>query len=367
MSSIEYDSIFDHAAAVVKSECGSTLEVERILDDFRVRALSEERDPLINRNLIVEPMHDAQVLEVSFETLEQVTAQLQRLNILHIWVRARCPSEDDGDDVIETDNPRVFREAISSPCPHCGQLHEDIDWEHLETFYAFHFDKTPDKFKFSNYFRKPQPLPSLSSVRPPFFARVRKWFREGPLPRFFRVNMPSPAETVTLALDTNAPNTLVPSPKETLATLWKRGTLLVFCGLIITFTVSLWSIAWAIIAGAAFLLCFLILAWVTLNAIFAAAYLERRVLTCGYLITVVLLTSSSGISWEGEVTNHPKIQMEQQTPVNKHELMGIFDNLRWNIKLKHGEENPHLIWASVVIFLGTSYIVYRLYLSRMNH
>ena len=186
MSSIEYATIYDHAAAVVKSQCGSTPEVSQILDDFRRRALGDEKDPLENRELIIEPMHDAQILEVPTQLVEKVAAELHRLNILHIWVRATCPANNDDElTVIETDSPKAFREMLALSCPHCGQLHEDIDWDHLKTFYAIHFESAPDKFKFSNYFRKAQSLPSVASVRPPLLSRIGMWFREGPLSRFF--------------------------------------------------------------------------------------------------------------------------------------------------------------------------------------
>lgn len=358
MSSIEYATIYDHAAAVVKSECGSTPEVTKVLDDFRSRALSDEKDPLANRQLMVEPMHDAQILEVPFELVEKVAAQLHRLNILHIWVRATCPSEDDSAEVVETDNPKTFREMLGSPCPHCGQLHEDIGWENMEIFYAFHYDNVPDKFRFSTYFRKPQELPGAVSEHPSRLSRIGRWFREGPLSRFFPRRAQSPAETVLVALETNAPNTAVPSQKETLTVVWGRGSALAFSGLVVSYLISLYSVTWAIIAGAVFLLCFLTLAWISWKAIWAAASMERRVLTCGYLLAFALLTGASGFGMAGNIHNEPSEQ-EQKQNLSTGEP-------KWDFEWQFGETNPHLVWAAVVTFLGTSITVFGLNWNRVT-
>ncbi|QDV15815.1 hypothetical protein Pan153_04340 [Gimesia panareensis] len=369
MSSTEYATIYDHAAAVVRSECGSISDVNKILSDLRDRALSDERDPLKNRDLIVEPQMDAQILNVSFELYEQVAAHLQRLNILHIWVRVACPSDDDeGLEVIETDSPKDFREAISSPCPHCGQLHDDIEWDNLETFYAFHYNNTPDRFKYSTFFKKLQSLPSATTkLKQPFPVRLREWLQEGPLRRFFQARAPLPADTVAVALETNAPNTVVPSQRETLNTLWVRGSLLLLGGLVTSFFISLWSVTWAILTGAAFFLCFTTLAWVTLNAIYAAAYLERRILTCGYTVAFILLTGSSGIGFGGDATNHPTPKEKNIRSPKSHQENSFLKNVLWDLRWNYGETNSQLAWASVVTFLGTSGIATLLYSIRIKN
>ena len=112
MSSTTFENIFDHAAAIVRSRRGDTPDVNRLLDDFRRRAMAFEKDPLCNRELIVEPAHEAQVLELPIDLVESVAAELQNLNILHVWVRATCPSGDE-ETLVETDKPAEFKTAIS--------------------------------------------------------------------------------------------------------------------------------------------------------------------------------------------------------------------------------------------------------------
>lgn len=359
MSSTEFVTIYDHAAAVVRSELGSTSEVNRVLADFRRRALSNERDPLRNRDLIVEPLHESQVLEVPGDLVEKVAATLHRLNILHIWVRASCPASDEGEDtVIETDNPATFRDALASPCPHCAQLHEDIDWNCLETFYAFHFDNAPDKFKFSNYFKKRQTLPIAVPPAQSRYAAFRTWLQEGPLSVFFRQKVSSPAEAVIVALESNAPTTRIPSQKETLVTLWTRGVILLLVGLAITFLVNLASTTWAIICGTVFLFAFVTLAWVTWRTIWASANLERLVLTCGCVMSAALLGSATGLSFDGTIDNLPS----QRDRIEKKQI----GPLRWHVQWKFGETNGQLVQASVLTFVGTLIAVFALNWNRIS-
>lgn len=160
------------------------------------------------------------------------------------------------------------------------------------------------------------------------------------------------------ALETNAPTTQIPSLKETLTALWSKGTLLAISGLGVSYVVSLASTTWAIITGSVFLLCFLVLSWVTWKSIWAAASMERRVLACGYLLSLALLGASSGLSLDGGINN----SLSQQEGVATKDD----GTPKWHLEWAFGETNTHLVWASVVTFLGTSGIVFGLNWNRVR-
>jgi hypothetical protein len=189
MSSIGFETTFEHAAALVRAQCGDLPGLETVLGDLRKRVQTDALDPLENRDLIVEPHIDAQMLDVPQKTVECVAAELHRLHLLHIWARITCPWEE-GETVVETDDPKVFQTAIQNECPHCGQSHEDLLWDNIETFYAFHFDSHPDKFKFRDFFRPPRLLPGPRIATKPDWSfgklcrslvgGISRFFREGP-------------------------------------------------------------------------------------------------------------------------------------------------------------------------------------------
>ena len=357
MSSTTFENIFDHAAAIVRSRRGDTPDVNRLLDDFRRRAMAFEKDPLCNRELIVEPAHEAQVLELPIDLVESVAAELQNLNILHVWVRATCPSGDE-ETLVETDKPAEFKTAISTPCPHCGQIHEDLDWEYLDTFYAFHFDSRPDKFRFSKFYKRPRKLPTAEAGTTSLLRKVSSWLVEGPLSNFFRRRRRSPTEAVVASLQTNASNVEIPSQVELLNRLWTRGALMAFGGTALCWLISFVNETWAIIFGVVFLIAFGVLAFVTWKAIWAAANMERRVLTCGYILAIALLTASSGLKVDGGANGQLS-----ETGSSQREASLVED---WHVDWEFGETNTQLVWAAVVTFLGTSGIVFGMNRNRVR-
>ena len=178
MSSSEFLNIYDNAVGFVSAELGPSSDIERVLSIFRGRLDTTEIDPLNNRNLLIEPDVDAQLCNVSRETIDRVAESLHKLQLVHIWGRAICPvARDEGDDstIVESSDSREFRRYLNEPCPHCGQIHGDLPWSSIETFYAFNVDRTPGDFNIRSILktrrRRPSPTSSGEHSR-----TCGKWF-----------------------------------------------------------------------------------------------------------------------------------------------------------------------------------------------
>ena len=152
MPSDKFEAIFNDAASIVERRCQGMHGVSIVLDDIRRRVRTPIMDPLKNRALIVEPWIDAQQLNVPLQTAQCVADELHNLNILHLWARARCPVADTDNNVIaETDDSVAFKGMLRELCPHCGQYHNDLSEEQVETFYAIHFDDKQDDFELRQF------------------------------------------------------------------------------------------------------------------------------------------------------------------------------------------------------------------------
>ncbi|WP_337175418.1 hypothetical protein [Paludisphaera sp.] len=140
MSSSEFESIFEHAAALVRIRCKGFHGVETVLAALNSRVVSGHSDPRIHRELFFEPWIDSQQLGVPQDTAEEVARELHQLSVLTVWTRLRCtevPFDEDG-TITETNSAEELERVRSIPCPHCGTFH-DIVPSLVETLYAPNF------------------------------------------------------------------------------------------------------------------------------------------------------------------------------------------------------------------------------------
>jgi len=365
MSSDAFETIFDLGAEIVKQRLGESAEIVKTIEDFRRRIQTDDRNPLENRDLIVEPNLDSQILVVPRATVEKIAAEFHKLNILHVWVRVRCPSveEDDEATVVETKSTKEFRKTLQHPCPHCMQLHEDVGWDCLETFYAFNFDTTPDRFKLGKFFRSVKPLPGPKQTSE---AAKQTGGLRGLIASFFPKGPTSPVKEVTAALETNTSVQQLPSPKETVDRVWVRASWFVFLGILITVLVALVNVTWAIIVAVAIIIALLLLGWFTWYAIWAAARLERRVLTGGLTFSGVLLCASSGLQFTADAKNTTSSAANLDSGNYASPMIITKVAPEWGIHFEFGETNTQLVWAAVVVFLCTIGIVYKMNSDRLR-
>jgi hypothetical protein len=297
MSSDEFASIFRNAVSIVTARCKDAPGLERALKELAARSQSDERNPLKNRRLIIEPVLDSQRFGVPLKTLECVATELHRLNILHLWARATCPRTDPEDDnvIIETDGAAAFRLAIAEPCPHCGQFHKDLPWSNIETFYAFHFDNHRDRFKLSRFlldFERPNAEVPVRPQRPREGPALLRWVRG-----FFayRARKPTrtPVDVVASTLALNEPTSRVPSNAEIALrfVVYQLGAL----ALVILVGVACYNwlnVGSAILIGAIYLCVDLPMVWLFLSKLFAVSVLPRMLVGCGYLLALILFGGS---------------------------------------------------------------------------
>jgi hypothetical protein len=308
MRSTKFGIIFDAAASIVERRCKGLMGVRTVLDEIKRRGDSLSMSPLENRDLIVEPMIESQLLNVPLHTAECVASELHGLNILHKWVRARCPIADPehGDNVIvETDSSKQFREALMDPCPYCAQYHEDIPLGALETFYAIHFDDNPDDFDLRRFLKKGPLKRNLTATTTrditegspdkPTAGKIAD--TNAILPRITVVEKAS-NETEAVAviahdLQENRRTTHVPHINEVFVIYWKLSLsgLVVVC-LVATLAYKLIGPLWAIVIISTFILVFTFYTYLALRAFFSAPLLPRMMITACNGLSIMLLATS---------------------------------------------------------------------------
>ena len=192
MSSNELETIYDNAAGTISLRLKKIDGVRKVLDALRTRVLSENKNPLENRSLIIEPVMLSQQLRVPRRAVEAVVEELRRFNLVHLWARAICPvvNADDDNVIVETDNSKVFKDALQESCPHCGQYHSELDWSSIETFYAVNVNDEPDPFDIRRFFISPKRLAFSSGSANPPPPRVSLWERAK---RFFALGHGCPS------------------------------------------------------------------------------------------------------------------------------------------------------------------------------
>ncbi len=332
MSSKEFMTTFENAAGLVTLRLAAESGVEATLDNFRTRVASDVYDPLENRSLVIDPDLDAQMIGVPAQTVEKVVKELRRLDLVHLWARATCSSNEHGDDetIIETNRAEEFGEALATSCPHCGQIHDDIEWEQISTFYAFNFTLKKDRFKFSDYFRETPEIDCGNNERKSRwlkFIRLKKGILS-----FFEQRDDSPAKSTVNALAMNRPASVLPSPLDLLRTLWGYALTLILIGSVTAAIAGLLIGSYAaIIVAAVFILFFSGLVYLTLRSISSASALERRISVAGNLVTLAVLAQGSGFS--GSAT--------------------VGEDKPWHVTLLAGEPDGSMIFAAVIVFSVT--------------
>ena len=333
MSSSEYRTIFDGASALVEAQLGNLPGTSDLLASLRERCDTNDRDPRINRRLIVEPQLESQILCIPVQTVQKVVKELHKLNVLHLWARATCPNESSGDDatVVETNNVSEFRAAVGDSCPHCGQSHEDIGWDDIESFYALNFDVAPDTFRFGDYFRPPAKLPDTTESPPSIASRLSGWCLS-----FFSKRDASPSERVVKALAENRSAILLPTPIQLCQMLWQKALLLVLAGVITSVLIgATTSPNYGILTASVFVIVFLVLTYVTLRTMWAASAIERRIAVGGNLLAFALLARASGVGFSLTAGEHKP----------------------WDMHVELRDADRSIVIAAVVVFAITQFAI----------
>lgn len=236
MSSDGLGTIYDNAASTVAMRLRGCRGVDEVLSSIRSKVLSDVQDPLENRSLIIEPHRLSQTLGVPIATVELVTEELHILNFVHVWARAVCPvTNDDDNTIIETDCAKDFKTALTEPCGHCGQVHDELDWSSIETFFAVHVDGHRDKFNLKRFLipRKRFAV-RPSEPPPPWLERIKRFF----VRRDRAPNDNRPVDQVASQLALNQPTSRAPTVAE------------------LIFKVAKLALAYCIVAPLATVLCY---------------------------------------------------------------------------------------------------------------
>lgn len=159
MSFAGFKSIFENALAIVATRHAGIPGLQEALTEIRRKAEAAVAESVYSRERFIEPWTISQAVQVPFETVEIIGAELQRLGVLHIWVRMKCPNASDGSDdvLLETDDAAKFRKQLETACRFCGQFHDAPTWDNLETIYALNLeDNEPKEFDLSRFFVSPR-------------------------------------------------------------------------------------------------------------------------------------------------------------------------------------------------------------------
>lgn len=111
--------------------------VRLILENFaeRIKRDATDSDPLKNRELMVDPPHDSQVIGVPHFAVVDVVERLDDIGLLDVWGRASCPNTGE----IISESP-LWRGRYKFPlddvaiCCECGQDH--MDDREVDKFYV---------------------------------------------------------------------------------------------------------------------------------------------------------------------------------------------------------------------------------------
>ncbi|HBE72460.1 MAG TPA: hypothetical protein DDW52_30370 [Planctomycetaceae bacterium] len=231
MSSTQFELTFDSVANLIKA--GNTdPHVPKILEDIRSRAVGSEKDPRKNRELIIEPWRDGQMLSVPEASYRAVADELKKFNILSVWARAICPNENE--IIVETRKPEKFRKKLTQPCPHCGSSHLDLPIENIETFLVINFDLSDKPLSIRDVLFKP---PSKAPPKIGFLSRLGRFGRRK-LKLFFAKRGGSPVAKTTAELTENRPAQKAPTTHD----IWWNFTWVtaVWCLITTVMSLGLW-------------------------------------------------------------------------------------------------------------------------------
>ncbi len=334
--------IFDRAAEFIRGRLGQSENVSKVLSSFRQRINeSDTVNPLENRELFIETAMDAQMIGVPREAIEDVTSELRRLKLLSVWVRAECPiATDDDNTIIETTSPKEFRESLHSPCPHCANLHESLDWDSLTTVYAFNLSGKPDTFRLSRFIVEEPKLPSEKTKGPSLISRAAS--AVGKMFRFFKRRERPPDEQITEALKQNGPPIEAPSQSNITKCIAVTISVTLVVATIIVAVIWRYSQPAALLAAATFVLAVGLLSAAAVKLFWMWRKFEVRVLSFGGTFAALLLLKSTGIylSSDGKLTPDKSGGFEQALN------MLVPDEATWHFRC--GDCDHHCMWAGAI-------------------
>lgn len=339
MSSGGYESIFDHAAGIVRLRCRELPGVDAVLASLRGRA-ARTGDPRVERDLFFEPWIDAQELGVPVDTAEEVARQLLELTALRLWTRVRCPevpAEEDG-TMFETDSEEEFRAKIGEACPHCGTTHDLIPSQ-IETVYSPNFPGSGGVAKFEYDKLKPK----RSTRRKPGTERDSHIMRCEEIAETTAATEKPVAAVVALALSHNSPPEAVPAPVEAWTHLWLGPllVLLIYMILIIPIAVFVGNGMALVVSIVVVLIVYLTLS-THVHAKLAPSALQRQAVRGGVYLSILLVgAGSTGI--EFSLTDENRVTIP----------LGEGPGLRLPVKVEYGSVNLWLLGAGVLCFLST--------------
>lgn len=340
MSSGGFESIFDHAAGIVRIKCQGLPGVDAVLAALRARAGSAKADPRVNRELFFEPWIDAQQLGVPQETAEEVARQLHALSVLRLWTRVKCPEvppEEDG-TIFETDSEQEFRARVEQACPHCGTAH-DLVPSQIETVYAPNFPGaggvTPFDYDRLKPRRKVRKRPATPGT--PHLQRCEEIAEATAAP-----DEPV-AAVVALALGHNTPPAEVPAPAEAWQHLWQGPLAIIVCYLVLIIPIKyLAGVEIAFLASGVVVVLFYLTARTHTQAKLAPSALQRQVTWGGFSLAVVLFTAgTTGVEFSLKDDNRLTV------PIWRGESITL------PVKVEYGTVNPWLLGLGAFCFVAT--------------
>jgi hypothetical protein len=248
-----------------------------------------------------------------------------------LWVRAICPAVDEGDPdtVIETDNSARLQEALRSPCPQCGQYHENLSLENVRTFYAVNFTSGPDTFDFRRLFQG-RPKPLAKSGNRGTNPRTG-WFNW----RLFRIRQEPPATAVTrqivaaLAVNQDVPK--IPDSLAVCLGVWKAAaTYILLAVLLFVGAHQIFGAYVGAVVAAFLILAFGVASFVTLRLVMATPLIQRMLVFGGFTSSALLIA-------------HSQFDLDASVSQDEH----------WHFAFKtHDTDWPSIIGAVVLLFVS---------------
>ncbi len=344
MSSEEFETIFEHASALVRIRCKGIAGLDMVLSSLKNRVTSGIRDPRLDRGLFFEPWLDSQQLGIPQSSAEEIARELHQLSVLTVWSRVRCPEvfPDEDGTIIETSSSDELAQAQLDQCPHCGTCHELIP-SIVETLYAPNFP--------------------ISDVVAPFEARrlnlsngtlrQKEDMLDAQTLRCLAITRSSALKGTSFALllretlATNSALESVPDPRHAWAATWKGPIIIILAYFALCSPIAYFAgqvMGWICGAVAVFVI-WLVIRGDTQTKLAPSAAC-RQVTRWGMMSSVLLLTAgTTGFQFSLTEENRLSIPL-----TNGHKI-----NLP--IKFEYGSANYWLVGLGVFLFVITGIFV----------
>jgi hypothetical protein len=346
MSSNDFASIFEHAASIVRIRLSNLKGVDNVLAAIKTRLATNDFNPLTNRNLFFEPWIEAQQLRVPSDTAEEVSRELHRLTVLHLWTRLRCPDvglHEDG-TIIETDSPQRLQAVLQSDCPHCGSRH-GLTSAIVETLYAPNFQSEVGDVMLFDTRRLADPPRKLVRTG---LVQDRQMMRISSIANLSSASVSDVGSSLIAALSTNSKLEDVPSPRQVWKQAWTGPSVVLLTYLVLIAPVSF--CAGPAIACVASLVV-IIVVFLTLRqqtqALLSSAAVQLKVTQMGFGAAIILFAAgTAGFELSMDDNHSLRIPWWRDT------------HLKLPIKVEFGKVTPWLIasgLACVICILVFNY------------